>query len=171
MKNIVLLSFLFCLSKVCLSQNIPGVQTSCTTAFEGTAGSFIISYTIGEMPLIESWKSNGLFITQGILQPQTFVAETNYECFNQTEVRLFPNPTPGLFSLQLNIFKTGNIKMILIDAEGRQLMQDQFDYNSFIIKKYDITKFANGQYYIALFFTETGNTSPKKCVYTIQKMN
>lgn len=171
MKNILVLLTVSCFSSICVSQNIPGVQTACTTASQGTAGGFIISYTIGEMPLVESWKSNGLFITQGIIQPQTFIAETNYECFSQTEVRLFPNPTPGMFSLQLNIFKTGKAKIILIDAAGRQILKDEFDYNTFIIKKYDVSKLASGMYYVELFFTETGINSQKKCVYNIEKMN
>jgi Secretion system C-terminal sorting domain len=171
MKNILMLLTACCIFNICLSQNIPGVQTACTTAFQGTAGNFIISYTIGEMPLVESWKSNGLLITQGIIQPQTFIAETNYECFSQTEVRLFPNPTPGIFSVQLNFFKTGKANIILIDVAGRQILKDEFDYNTFIIKKYDVSKLASGMYLLQLFFTETGSNSSKKCVYNIEKMN
>jgi hypothetical protein len=54
--------------------NIPNVQTRCTTAGQGIAGNFIISYTIGEMPLVTTEKNNGLIITQGVLQPVQFIA-------------------------------------------------------------------------------------------------
>jgi hypothetical protein len=147
------------------------VQTPCTTASQGTAGNFVISYTIGEMPLVQSWKSNGLLITQGIMQPLTFIADSAYECFSQTEVKIYPNPNPGTFSLQLILLKKGTIKTILIDATGRQVQQDEFTYNTFATKQYNITRLPNAVYYLQLFFTETGSNKVKRCVYTIEKIN
>jgi hypothetical protein len=151
-------------------QNVPGVQTPCTTSTEGQAGNFIISYTIGEMPLIQSWQVNGLLITQGIIQPLIAIADSAYECFNQTEVKVYPNPSPGVFSLQLSILKTGKAKTILFDAAGKMLQTDEFDYNTFSTRQYNISKFASGVFYLQLLFTETGNSSARKCVYTIQKI-
>jgi hypothetical protein len=153
-----------------ICQNIPGVETPCTTSSEGIAGKFTISYTIGEMPLVQSWQSNGLFITQGITQPLTFITDSNYECFSHTEVKLYPNPNPGIFSLQLSILKTGKAKTILFDAAGKLLQTDEFDYSSFTTRQYNISKFSSGIFYLQLFFTATGSTSSKKCVYTIQKL-
>jgi Secretion system C-terminal sorting domain len=150
-------------------QNIPNVQTPCITAAEGKAGNFIISYTIGEMPLIQSWKNNGLMITQGILQPVPFIADTLYECYSQTEVKIYPNPTPGIFSLQLSILKPGTIKTILFDATGKLLQTTEFVYNSFASKQFNISNLSNGIYYLQLFFTPTGTSKARKCVYTIQK--
>jgi hypothetical protein len=163
-------SLLFC-TQISFCQNIPGVQTPCTTSSQGTAGNFIISYTIGEMPLVQSWQSNGLLITQGIIQPLSFIADTIFECFSQTEVKVYPNPNPGIFSLHLSILKTGNVKTILFDAGGRQIQQEEFAYNSFVVKQYNISRLSGGMYYLQLFFTETGSSKPKKCVYQIQKMN
>jgi Secretion system C-terminal sorting domain len=152
-------------------QTAAGLQTACTTTAQRTAGNFIISYTIGEMPLVQSWQSNGLLITQGILQPLKGIADTAYECFSQTEVKVYPNPNPGIFSLQLSILKKGTVKTILFDATGRQLQQDEFDYNSFFTQPYNISRLPGGVYYLQLFFTETGSNKAKKCVYTIQKIN
>ena len=50
------------------------------------------------------------------------------------------------------------------------MMKDEFDYKSFFLKKYDISKYANSQYYIHFIFTEDGG-KVKKCTYTIQKLN
>ena len=161
---------LLCIWQNIFCQNVPGVQTPCTTSSEGKAGNFIISYTIGEMLLIESWQSNGLLITQGVLQPLTFIADSAYECFSQTEVKVYPNPNPGIFSLQLSILKTGKAKTILFDATGKLLQTDEFDYNTFTTKQFNINGFASGLFYLQLFFTATGSSSPKKCVYTIQKI-
>jgi len=151
-------------------QNVPGVQTPCTTSAEGKSGNFIISYSIGEMPLVQSWQSNGLLITQGITQPLTFIADSNYECFSHTEVKIYPNPNPGIFSLQISILKTGRAKTLLFDAAGKLLQTEEFDYTSFTTRQYNIGKFSSGIFYLQLFFTATGSVETKKCIYTIQKL-
>jgi Secretion system C-terminal sorting domain len=165
---------LICFSAANLLQaqnNSPATQTACTTAAQGTAGNFVISYTIGEMPLIQSWQSNGLMITQGVQQPVPFIADTVYECYGQTEVKVFPNPSPGVFSLRLSLLKKGNVKTLLFDASGKMVQTNEFAYNTFSTTQYNIQNLTNGVYYLQLYFTEAGSTRQKKCVYTIQKIN
>jgi Secretion system C-terminal sorting domain len=165
---------LICFSPATLLQaqnNSPATQTACTTVAQGTAGKFVISYTIGEMPLIQSWQSNGLMITQGVLQPVPFIADTVYECYGQTEVKVFPNPSPGVFSLRLSLLKKGKVKTLLFDALGKMVQINEFAYNTFSTTQYNIQNLANGMYYLQLYFTEAGSIRQKKCVYTIQKIN
>jgi hypothetical protein len=171
MKKIIFLLFILHAKNNSQAQNITNVQTPCTTTAQGIAGNFIISYTIGEMPLIQSWKNNGLMITQGVLQPVPLIADTLYECYGQTEVKVYPNPTHGIFSLQLSILKKGKIKTNLFDATGKLLQIEEFDYSSFATKQFNISNLSNGMYFLQLFFTEAGTTKAKKCVYTIQKIN
>jgi hypothetical protein len=171
MKAIIILVAMAVAGNALYAQSILTVQSPCAAAAQGTAGNFVISYTIGEMPLVSTEKSNGLVITQGILQPFISIADTVYECFSQTEVRVYPNPTPGIFSLQLSMFKVGTVKTVLYDAAGKMLQQDDFAYNTFATKQYNIQQLANGRYYLQLFFTEAGNNKAKKCAYTIQKLN
>lgn len=171
-KLILLCLFMIYMSHTTFAQTqVPGVQTSCTTAQQGTAGDVTISYTIGEMPLMESLQKNGLLITQGIMQPiDKGIASMVYECFSQTEVKIYPNPNPGAFSLQLSMFKKGNVKTQLFDAGGKLLQTDAFDYNTFATRQYNIERLPNAVYYLQLFFTEEGQTTVKKCAYTIQKI-
>lgn len=176
MKKIITIIFLFGTVQG-FSQNIPNVQTPCTTASQATAGNFIISYTIGEMPLIQSWKTSSLFITQGMIQPLVPVAlqrlvkmpdsVSNY--FSQTEIKIYPNPTSGIFSLQLSLINKGKIKTNLFDAAGKLLQADEFEYNTCINKQYNIAGLANGTYFLQLLFTETGSSTKKEMIYTIQK--
>lgn len=148
---------------------VPSLQTVCTTAMQSTAGNNVICYTIGEMLLVKTEQNNGLVITQGIMQPLTFIADIIYECFNKTEVTVSPNPAPGVFSLKLNLFQKGLIKTQLFDASGRLIQTKEFVYNTFSITPYNIKHLANGMYFLQLYFTEVGSTKPKKCIYTIQK--
>ena len=170
-KNILYVVLLICSHQSVFCQNLPDVQSPCTTASQGKSGNFVISYTIGEMALVQSWQNNGLLITQGIMQPFTFMADSAFECFSHTEVQVYPNPNPGTFSLQISIFKAGNIKTILVNAAGQVLKKDEFDYKTFMSKQYNINNLSNGMYYLQLLFTETGGSKTKKCVYTIQKIN
>jgi Secretion system C-terminal sorting domain len=165
-----LIILLLCTAHFCTTaQNTPSTQTPCTTASQGVAGNFIISYTIGEMPLVQSWKDNGLLITQGVLQPITFIVDTTNECFSTAELKVYPNPTNGAFSIQYAMLKKGKAVTVLYNAAGQLLQTDEFDYKSFFLKKYDISKYANGQYYLLFTFTEDGG-KVKKCTYTIQKI-
>ena len=172
MKKIFFVLICFSAANLLQAQNNgPATQTACATAAQGTAGNFIISYTIGEMPLIQSWQSNGLLITQGVLQPIAVIADTVYECYGRTEVKVYPNPSPGVFSLRLSLLKKGSVKTLLFDASGKLLQTNEFAYNTFSTTQYNIQNLANGMYYLQVYFTETGSTNPKKCVYTIQKIN
>jgi hypothetical protein len=130
----------------------PGIQTPCATAAQGTVGNFTISYTIGEMPLVESWKQNGLFITQGVLQPVKGIADSTHQCFSAAEVNVYPNPNPGSFQLQLSIFKHGQIQINLLDASGKSCMKDEFSYNGFTTRPYNISRLGNGVYFLQLIF-------------------
>ncbi len=168
---LLLIAFFLPLCRVFAQTNIPNVQTPCTTTGQGTVGNFVISYTIGEMPLIKTEQSNGLMITQGILQPVPFIADTAYECYGQTEVKVYPNPTPGIFNLQLHMLKKGKVKTLLFDATGRLLQTNEFNYNSFSATAYNIQKLNSGVYYLQLFFTDEGSSKARKCVYTIQKIS
>lgn len=172
MKKITLaIAILFFAQNISAQTQVPGVQSPSTTAQQGTAGDVTISYTIGEMTLVESLQKNGLLITQGIMQPvDKGIASMVYECFSQTEVKIYPNPNPGTFSLQLSMFKKGNVKTQLFDAAGKLLQTDAFDYNTFATRQYHISRLPNAVYYLQLFFTEEGQTNAKKCTYTIQKI-
>ncbi len=169
MKIILLLSFSFIPVSI-IAQQITTVQAASATASQGTAGNFIISYTIGEMPAVQSLQRNGLLITQGILQPTTSIAAA-FECFSSTEVNVYPNPSSGIFTLQLSILKKGKIQTQLLDAGGRLIQKEAFDYSSFLSKNYNISRLAAGHYLLVVWFTEAGQTTIKKCTYNIRKLN
>ena len=174
MKNLLTGLLAVIASNILLAQTqATEVQTPCTTAQQGTAGDAVICYTIGEMVLVDSWQKNGLFITQGIMQPITKgIADASvYDCFSQSEVKIYPNPNPGQFTLQISVLKKGSFKTLLYDGTGRLVQTDAFGYTSFTSRPYNISRFSAGMYYLQLFFTEEGQTTVKKCAYSIQKSN
>lgn len=170
MKQVVTILLFAGVSLNTIAQNSASTQTPCTAAVQGAAGKFFISYTIGEIPLVQSWQNNALLITQGVQQPVSYNADTTNECFTMAEVKLYPNPTAGFFSIQYAMLKKGKVLTVLYNTAGQKLQTDEFEYKSFFVKKYDISNYANGKYYLLFTFSEEGE-KVKKCIYSIQKLN
>jgi hypothetical protein len=55
MKKIFTFLMALCTTSRLLAQLTTNVQTPCTTTGQNTIGSFTISCTIGEIPLIQNW--------------------------------------------------------------------------------------------------------------------
>ncbi len=138
---------------------------------EGVAGGVEISYTIGEMVLVDSKSANGLLITQGILQPEAGIAAgNNTGTFEPGELQVFPVPTRDNLGVSISVLQKGNVTLTLFDAQGQRLINDAFSYNSFITKNYSLAKYAAGTYFLRVIL-DNGNAEKRKGIYTIVKTN
>lgn len=147
------------------------LQTSLSAAGEGTAGGMKISYSIGEMVLVDTKSASNLIVTQGMLQPDEGTAESqDYSGFQQGELQAFPNPTPDVLSINVALLQKGNISLSLYNAAGKRMLTETFNYTGFITKKYSLAKFATAAYVLQVIFTEPGGAT-KKGTYTIVKTN
>jgi hypothetical protein len=144
-------------------------QTPCSTTNQGTAAGFVINYTIGEMVLVNSVTNNGLFITQGIMQPDVANGIVNYNAFVDGEIKVYPNPTPDELSIQISILKAGKMSLQLTDALGQIILTDQFDVNTFSTKKYNLKKYANATYVLKLMYKSNDGQLDKRGTYKIVK--
>lgn len=158
---------------IILSQSVFGqsnyLQTPCASTSQGTAGNFIISYTIGEMVLVNTYKSNGLIVSQGILQPYVSPYTGAPNGFDPGEITVFPNPTPNLLSIQYNILKFGKMSIQLYNAIGQRLITEEIVINSFSTKRYDLSRYSKGAYMLLLFYTSDDGSLTKKGTYKIIK--
>jgi hypothetical protein len=171
MKKILCLLMLF-MNIVCLkAQLAKDFQTACATSAQGSISSFVISYTVGEMVLVDNYKSNGLFVTQGIAQPEVPGVIVNYSGFTSGDIIVFPNPTPNQLSIQISIVKLGKIKLQLYDAVGKLLLVDAFDVNSFMTQRYSLDKYADGSFVLRLQFNSNDGVMDKRGTYKIVKAN
>jgi Secretion system C-terminal sorting domain len=167
-KYFLLFVLIICLQNMLQAQT-RFLQTPCATTAQGTAGNFTISYTIGEMPIIDSWKSNSLFVTNGIVQPELPKLQAEGNAFADGEINIFPNPTPGNLFLQYNLGVQGILSLQLYDAIGQRLLTDEITINSFSTKKYDLAKYASAAYILKIQFESTDGTVVKKGKYKIVK--
>lgn len=128
------------------------LQSPCAASAEGKAGNITISYTIGEMTLVDSWKYGNLMITQGILQPVKERASTDLDIFTPDEIKLFPNPTPGVLTVQFNSLSPGKLLVYMYDNTGKLLDAEEFQYTGFSTRQYDMMKYANATYLLRVIF-------------------
>lgn len=167
----LLLSIVIVVNAENVTAQVPkDLQTPCATTAQGTVGNFVISYTIGEMVLVNSFKNNGLFITNGIYQPILPTNPLDGQVFLDGEITVFPNPTPNVLSIQYNIQQIGKMTAQLFDATGKRIIVDEIAVNSFSTKKYDISKYADGMYVLVLQYTSNDGATIKKGKYKIMKM-
>ena len=144
-------------------------QTPCATAMQGTAGNMIINYTIGEMVLVQQWQSNGLYISQGIMQPDLFNNFVFLNGFVPGEITVFPNPTPNLLSIQISLLKPGKLSLQLTDALGQIIISDDLTISSFLTQKYDMSRYASATYFLKLRYKSNDGVQDKKGTYKLVK--
>jgi hypothetical protein len=63
-------------------------------------------------------------------------------------LNIYPNPTTGIFTLELNSAADVNGSITITSVEGRNVRQDVFEGNGLITKSINISDLANGIYYL-----------------------
>jgi hypothetical protein len=165
-----LLSFCIVISFANNTFSQTDLQTPCATSAQGQAGNITISYTIGEMVLVDSWKYSNLMITQGIQQPPKERVTTDISFFTADEIKLFPNPTPDILTVQFGSLSAGRVSFALYDNSGKLLQQDEFTYTGFSTRQFDMQKYANATYLLRVIFKPTTG-SEKQGSFRIVKIN
>jgi hypothetical protein len=169
MKKLIFIAIVLLGTRANYAQQTAVLQTACASSAQGTAGNAVISYTIGEMVLVESYKKTGLFITSGILQPDVPANTQSGQIFFEGEITVFPNPTPNILSIQYNLLQAGKMTVQVYDATGKRIIADDFAINSFSVKRYDLSKHANGMYILLLQYVSNDGTTIKKGNYKVLK--
>ena len=160
----------FFIIQVSKAQTSSDLQTSCAVTGEAAAGNYIISYTIGEMVEVQSYKVGNLLITQGILQPDLGKnTGTEINNFEPGEITVFPNPTPDAFVTRINIYAPGQVSIYLYDALGQVMRKDEIQYNAFIGKAYDLQNAAAGTYLLKIIYKSTDGKTHKEGTYKVIK--
>lgn len=170
MKKIFFLLFFIINFNILMAQVFKDLQTPCASTSQGTVDNFVISYTIGEMVLIESYKKNGLFVTNGILQPTLSANTKTGQIFFDGEITVFPNPTPNILVIQYNMLEAGIIMAQIFDAAGKKIITDEFIANSFSNRRYDLSKYANAVYILRLEYKSDNGITIKNGQYKIVKI-
>jgi hypothetical protein len=144
------------------SLNGMGQESVVTAGDDFAFSSGSVSFTIGE-PIIETFTSNSIQLTQGYQQGVIFTAAINE--FNDDLIRgAFPNPTFSELNMELNNW-ANDCAYTLIDESGRIIFEGNLSPSS--KNTLHLHELASGFYYLNII----DQLSTKKAVVTIQKIN
>jgi hypothetical protein len=118
MKTLLFFSCIFCfVFNQTIAQSLSPAVLSSSGAFYSNS-SMMLSSTIGELAMVETFSAGGTILNQGFQQTFDF---TNgiLELHSNGEVILFPNPTTGNFNIQLPSSFNGECYANMYDAIGR----------------------------------------------------
>jgi hypothetical protein len=149
------LALLFCIRGQ--SQSVtPSVLNAAGGTYDNPAMYTHFEWNFGELAVTETYAGSPLTLTNGLLQPCTDVVGASPEIllFGSNEWKIFPNVTPGPFELDFFLNIPGTMELQLTDATGRVLNTRRFEYHCCDrIERYDISRYANGVYFINARFT------------------
>jgi hypothetical protein len=118
-------------------------QVGTTDVFEGTipASDTNVFYKItandGELDATDYTGNYSVTVVNGISNPDGIVT-----------MNIFPNPSNGLFTLEMNASKAGTFKVEIINIQGQIIYSNEIHQNGFYKDQIDITKENSGVYYI-----------------------
>ncbi|MBK8369352.1 MAG: PKD domain-containing protein [Bacteroidetes bacterium] len=88
---------------------------------------------------------------------------SNGEVIKVDRFKIFPNPSQNFFNISLNDLNEGNIECVLMDAQGKIVLQNTLESLHQNVYKVDVSELANGSYYLVIK-TKSGKTSHEKII-------
>lgn len=161
-KYYCLLSMLFCLHTAFAQQTFNSAGSA------GLNGNFGLDWSVGELTLVKTEQNGALMFTQGVLQGNIIIFSGS-SSIGDGEIKILPNPTPGMLYIQTGFLQPGKLSTMLYSAQGQKLLNREETLNGFSVKNINMTAFAAGTYFLEIMFADnTGNN--RKRTYKIVKL-
>ncbi len=132
------------------SQNFSPIAISSSGGFYSN-GSAMLSLTVAEMTMVQTFTSSNSILTQGFQQPEVYALSLNDHNINLKEIILFPNPTNGVFNLNINANEELKASIKIYNIIGQPIYSNSTN----IIQgkntcKFDISDQSQGVYILEL---------------------
>ena len=159
--------FSICLLLICCNSSYCQ-QVFNSAGSAGVAGNFGLDWSVGELTLVKTEQNGALMFTQGVLQGNIMVF-ANSSSITDGEMRILPNPTPGILYLQTGFLKPGKLTLQLYTSQGQKIVNREEQLSGFVVKNINMTSYAAGSYFLQVLFVDsTGNS--RKRTYKIVKL-
>lgn len=159
--------FSICLLLICFN-NSYSQQAFNSAGSAGLAGNFGLDWSVGELTLVKTEQNGALMFTQGVLQGNIMVF-ANSSTITNGEMRILPNPTPGILYLQIGFLQPGKLSLQLYTSQGQKIVNREEQLSGFVVKNINMTSYAAGSYFLQVMFVDsTGNS--RKRTYKIVKL-
>jgi hypothetical protein len=154
MKKIYLIaSVLFCALFSNAQMLTPTVIAS-TGGFTSNANGSL-SYTVGEMTMVQTFTANGNILTQGFQQPEdmtTGLLDLVQDEFGSFVV--YPNPAVDNMSFGFQLPEAGKVQITLYDVLGQKISDvyhTSYD-NGKIVQQLNVSAYSAGMYMLSMSF-------------------
>jgi hypothetical protein len=129
-----------------------------------TSGSAMLSTTVAEMTMVETFSAGSNILTQGFQQPEVVTVGIEETPVVSGDISIYPNPTSGSFVLSFNSNGNSESNIMLYNLAGQMVMQKQVSPISGLnTVNFDISSLAQGMYILEL--SASNATGEKKSSY------
>lgn len=155
MKKIYLLFCVAFLAMGLRAQMLTPTTISSTGGFSSNANGSL-SYTVGEMTMVQTFSAGGNILTQGFQQPNDNI--TGLIDFTQDEFGsfvLYPNPAVDNLWFGLQLPESGRVTVSMFDVLGQKVADvynSNYD-NGKVVEQTNVSTYAAGFYMLTMNFT------------------
>jgi hypothetical protein len=151
MKNKLILIIVFGLcSFLVQSQTLSPTVISSSGGFYSN-GSGMLSFTVAEMTMVETFTQPGNILTQGFQQPEDYVTGIVETPDVSGNTLIYPNPTNGSFVLSYMNNDNSETTIRLYNLAGQIVMEKQVLQSAGLnTVNFDISSFSQGMYIMEL---------------------
>jgi hypothetical protein len=137
-------------------QLTPTVVSSSGGFYSNTNGS--LSFTVGELTMVETFQSSSGILTQGFQQPTSMDISVP-EIDAHVNVLIFPNPSNGNVKLSLSSEKSFHAVITVYDNVGKVVATEQLTHSGGTVEyPYNWENLAEGIYHFQLSLFDMQNT-------------
>jgi hypothetical protein len=161
MNKLYSLITLLCFSAALNAQSLTPTVIASTGGFSSN-GTNSLSYTVGEMTMVQTFSANGNILTQGFQQPNDQMVgllDLSQEAFGSFAV--YPNPAVDNLFFGFQLPEEGKVEITLYDAIGQKVADvyhTSYDQGK-IIQQINVSSYAAGVYMLTMNFV--GNKDGK----------
>lgn len=155
MKNIFVLIVVCLFTSGVYAQTLAPTVISTTGGFASNANGSL-SYTVGEMTMVETFSANGNILTQGFQQPNDRVVgllDITQDEFGSFVI--YPNPAVNNLWFGFQFPERGKVAVAVYNVAGQKIADVYNDVyvTGKTVQGYDVSNLAGGAYYMSLTFT------------------
>lgn len=137
-------------------------QVIASAGNSSTVGNVNLSYTVGEMAMVETFTNGNTILTQGFQQPELMVSsilESEKSALGSFAV--YPNPANAEVFFGYEFPKEGSVEVAIYDVAGKFVSNvwTEIDYVSGkSIHSFQCDKLASGNYVVSANFIDTNGS-------------
>lgn len=172
MKKIII--FLFAIG---IFPIIASCQTLSPTVISSGGGftnnsSGMLSYTVAEMTMVQTFIQTSNILTQGFQQPEDMATGINELVVETGNTIIFPNPSTGEFTLNYYNYDNSQTEISLYNMLGQIVLTKTVSQTIGLnTQKFDISTYSEGMYFLELTSTNSRGKRKQPSIKLVWNIN